>query len=82
MQDESRNFPGAYKSFRGQAVENPRLSSYGRVGPIWPKQCATHSAEAEGLTSISLSLVVCHACPLQNAPGSSSEMFQDGFRAK
>ena len=27
MQDESRKFPGAHKSFRGQAAENPRLSS-------------------------------------------------------
>jgi hypothetical protein len=26
--EESRDFSGAYNSFRGQAAENPRLSSY------------------------------------------------------
>ena len=77
MQDESRNFPGAYKIFRGQAAENPWLSSYGQVGPIWPKQCATHSAEAEGLTSIPpiicglscMSCAKCSRCFVRNVPG-------------
>ena len=36
-QEESRDFPGAYNSFRGQAAENPRLSSYmfPRAGEPW-----------------------------------------------
>jgi hypothetical protein len=39
--------------------------SYGWVGPIWPKQCASHSAK--GLTSIPLwffVLVLCKMLPL------------------
>jgi hypothetical protein len=36
-QEESRDVPGAYNSFRGQAAENPRLSSYmfPRAGEPW-----------------------------------------------
>jgi len=39
-QEESRDFPGAYNGFRGQAAENPRLSSYmfPRAGEPWRHQ--------------------------------------------